>query len=58
MRGRAPLDYSEESAHTVEVTREENERGELGSFGFTLLYEKPPIVGTIVPGELQLDCCT
>ena len=52
MHGRPPLDYSEESAHTVEITREEDDRGELGSFGFTLLYEKPPIVGTIVPGEL------
>ena len=52
MHGRPPLDYSEESAHTIEVTREEDERGELGSFGFTLLYEKPPIVGTIVPGKL------
>ena len=50
--GRLTLDYSEDTAHTVEVIREENEHGELGSFGFTLLYEKPPIVGTIVPGEL------
>lgn len=47
------MEYSEDTAHTVEVIREENEHGELGSFGFTLLYEKPPIVGTIVPGELK-----
>ena len=45
------LDYSEESARTVEVIREENDHGELGSFGFTLLYEKPSIIGSIVPGE-------
>lgn len=45
------LDFSEDTAHTVEITREVNEKGELGSFGFTLNYEKPPIVGTVVPGE-------
>lgn len=44
-------EYDPDSAHTVEVQREVNDRGELGSFGFTLLYERPPIVGTIVPGE-------
>ena len=48
---RPPLDYSEESVHTVEIIRE-NDQGELGSFGFTMLYQKPPIVGTVVPGEL------
>ena len=52
MHERPPLDYSEESVHTVEIIREENDQGELGGFGFTLLYEKPPIVGTVVPGEL------
>ncbi len=51
------LSFSEDTAHTVEVTREVNERGELGSFGFTLNYEKPPIVGTIVPGEIELPVC-
>ena len=48
---RPVFDYSEDTAHTVEIIREENEHGELGSFGFTLQYEKPPVVGTIVPGE-------
>lgn len=43
-------DYDLDTAHTVEVQREVDENGELGSFGFTLLYEKPTIVGTIVPG--------
>lgn len=46
-----PYDYDPDSAHTVEVLREVNEIGELGSFGFTLNSEKPPIVGTVVPGE-------
>lgn len=44
-------EYDQDTAHTVEVQRELDENGELGSFGFTLQYEKPPIVGTIVPGE-------
>ena len=44
-------DFSEDTAHTVEVTREEEANGEYGSFGFTLLYEKPSVVGTIVPGQ-------
>lgn len=46
----SPLEYSLETAHTIEVSREEDENGEFGSFGFTLLNEKPPNVGTIVPG--------
>ena len=50
-RGLPTLNYSEDTAHTVEVQREVNEKGEFGSFGFTLLYERPPIVGTVVPGE-------
>ena len=50
MRTHSPVQYSPDTAHTIEVTREEDENGEFGSFGFTLLYEKPPIVGTIVPG--------
>ena len=45
-----PVQYSLDTAHTIEVTREEDANGEFGSFGFTLLFEKPPIVGTIVPG--------
>lgn len=44
-------EYDQDTAHTVEVQRELNENGELGSFGFTLQDEKPPKVGTIVPGE-------
>ena len=50
MRTHSPVQYSLDTAHTIEVTREEDANGEFGSFGFTLLYEKPPIVGTIVPG--------
>ena len=46
-------EYDLDTAHTVEVQREVDENGEMGSFGFTLNYEKPPIVGTIVPGESQ-----
>ena len=49
-RRHSPLDYSPETAHTIEVSREEDENGKFGSFGFTLLNEKPPNVGTIVPG--------
>jgi hypothetical protein len=45
-----PVQYSLDTAHTIEVTREEDANGEFGSFGFTLLFEKPPIVGTLVPG--------
>ena len=48
-------DYDQDTAHTVEVQREVDENGELGSFGFTLLYERPSIVGTIVPGESPLE---
>ena len=50
MRRPSPVQYSLDTAHTIEVSREEDENGEFGSFGFTLLYEKPPVVGTIVPG--------
>ena len=48
------LAYDEDTAHTVEVQREVDENGALGSFGFTLLYERPAIVGTIVPGEWRV----
>lgn len=46
-----PLEYSEETARSIEVNREDSTSGRLGTFGFILHYEKPPIVGTIVPGE-------
>ncbi len=51
---RMSLDFSEDTAHTIEVTREVNDRGERGSFGFNLNYEKPTVVGTVVPGELYI----
>lgn len=54
LQGRGDLqtyDYDQDTAHTVEVQREVDENGELGSFGFTLNCERPSIVGTIVPGE-------
>ena len=54
-RGLPSFDYDEDTAHTVEVQRELNENGERGSFGFTLLYEKPPIVRTVVPGTYTLQ---
>ena len=38
-------------AHSVEIVREDDGKGKLGNFGLTLLYEKPPIVGTIVPNS-------
>ena len=57
-RGPLPsFDYDEDTAHTVEVQREVNENGELGSFGFTLLYERPPIVRTVVPGIYKVCVC-
>lgn len=49
--GRSELDYFTDQARSVEVVREENDQGRLGSFGFTLVQEKPPQVGTVVPGE-------
>ena len=49
--GLQTYDYDQNSAHSVEVRRETDENGDLGTFGFTLQYEKPPIVGTIVPGQ-------
>ena len=55
MHRSSPANYSLDTAHTIEVTREEDENGEFGSFGFTLLYEKPPIVGTIVPGVFMYN---
>ncbi len=49
-------EYLEQTAHSVEVRRETNEKGELGSYGFILVQERPPIVGTIVPGECVSTC--
>ena len=43
-------EYLEQTAHSVEVRREVNEKGELGTYGFILVQERPPIVGNIVPG--------
>ena len=48
---RSDLDYFADTARSVEVVREENEQGRLGSFGFTLVQEKPPQIGVVVPGE-------
>ena len=56
VRRPSPLQYSLDTAHTIEVTREEDENGDFGSFGFTLLYDNPPIVGTIVPGMYTIAC--
>ena len=55
VRRPSPVQYSPETAHTIEISREEDENGEFGSFGFTLLYEKPPVVGTIVPGTVSVQ---
>lgn len=44
--------YLEQTAHSVEVRREVKENGKYGSFGFTLIQEKPSIVGTVVSGKL------
>lgn len=52
--GRSELDYFADTARSVEVVREENDQGRLGSFGFTLVQEKPPQVGTVVPGETEM----
>ena len=48
---RSDLDYFADTARSIEVVREENEQGRFGSFGFTLVQEKPPQVGVVVPGE-------
>ncbi len=53
-QGRGPaqsFEYDPDTAHTVEVQRELNEKGELGSFGFTLQEERPP---KVVPGKCDL----
>ena len=45
------LDYLEDASRSVELVREEGRDGQLGSFGFTLIQEKPPRVGTVIPGK-------
>ena len=45
------LQYFEDNARSVELVREEGKDGQLGSFGFTLYQEKPPRIGTIIPGR-------
>jgi len=50
-RSSSPVKLTRQTAHSVEIIREENEKGKLGGFGFTLLYEKPPIVGTVTPNS-------
>lgn len=45
------LDYLENTARSVEIVREEGKDGQLGSFGFTLVHEKPARIGTVVPGK-------
>lgn len=41
----------EDSARSVEIVREENRDGQLGSFGFTIFQERPPRIGTVIPGR-------
>lgn len=50
-RSSSPVRLTRQTAHSVEIIREEDGKGQLGGFGFTLLYEKPPIVGTITPNS-------
>ena len=49
------LDFLENTARSVEIVREEGKDGQLGSFGFTLVHEKPARIGTVVPGT-ALEC--
>lgn len=51
VRSSSPVRLTRQTAHSVEIIREEDGKGKLGGFGFTLLYEKPPIVGTITPNS-------
>lgn len=48
------LDYLEDASRSVELVREEGRDGQLASFGFTLVQDKPPRIGTVIPGELEL----
>ena len=50
-RSSSPVRLTRQTAHSVEIIREDDGKGKLGGFGFTLLYEKPPIVGTITPNS-------
>jgi hypothetical protein len=44
------IDYLEDCSRSVELVREEGRDGHLGSFGFTLVQEKPARIGLIMPG--------
>ena len=48
--GQSDLYCYEDSARSVEIVREENKDGQLGSFGFTIFQERPPRIGTVIPG--------
>ena len=48
------LDYFEDTARSIEIVREKTKDGHLGSFGFTLVHQRPPRVGTVVPGVCVL----
>ena len=43
--------YSKRTAHTFEIVREVNERGEIGKCGFYLHNERPSVIRHIVPGK-------
>lgn len=55
--GRSDLEFFADQARSVEIVREEKESGQLGSFGFTLVEEKPPEVGIVVPGLCIESVC-
>ena len=44
------LDYLKDTARSIEIVREITKDGGLGCFGFTLVHQRPPKVGTVVPG--------
>ncbi len=46
--------YSKRTAHTFEIVREVNERGEMGKCGFYLHNERPSVIRHIVPGKYIL----
>ena len=52
MSGGQPNNFGcyEDAARSVEIVREENKDGQLGSFGFAIFREKPPRIGTVIPG--------
>ena len=47
----------EDTARNVEIVREENKDGQLGSFGFTLVQERPPRIGIVIPGTARECVC-